>query len=165
MYFYWLNSDQKQTFLVTSYSCLRNVTWRDASWYVIAGFSAFGLWNEWIVTSERVTRPEDCWKGWVGRDEGYGRVKLNCLLPLSSFIHWSACWALLPTSATKNGWGHCNFKPEIDLKQLTLSLPCNEITNAFCSWVRVFCKQWSWSSFVTHVTNSRKANHTAAATQ
>jgi hypothetical protein len=35
--------------------------------------------------------PEVYWNGWKGREERGEGDKLKCLLPLSSFVLWSAC--------------------------------------------------------------------------
>jgi hypothetical protein len=47
--------------------------------------------------------PEVCWNGLESREGREEGDKLNCLLPLSSFILWSAHWAHPARSETKSG--------------------------------------------------------------
>lgn len=72
--------------------------------------------------------PEVWWRGWKGRGQ-------TCLLPLPSFIHWSAYWACPPRSAAKNGgyynnqeywWGH-----SFNLKAVLENCICSELVNTF----------------------------------
>jgi hypothetical protein len=90
----------------------------------IASAGVFGLWNVWIVTSEQVTYQKFPGRDWSERRPEEGTH--NCLVPLHSFIRWSACWFCHQGQGSKTV--EATINPTIDLWKFNvnfeISLSC-----------------------------------------